>query len=114
MALNPATPLDAIALRARRRRRMVLIMSVNPGFGGQSFIPQVLPKIRALRAEADRARPRRSTSRSTAASRSTTSTSSRAAGANVIVSGSGFSARRTTPTIERCAMRADRAAARAA
>jgi ribulose-phosphate 3-epimerase len=29
----------------------VLIMSVNPGFGGQAFIPNVLPKIRELRAE---------------------------------------------------------------
>src|SRR5262249_17450047 len=31
----------------------VLIMSVNPGFGVQSFIPNVLPKIRALKAEID-------------------------------------------------------------
>jgi ribulose-phosphate 3-epimerase len=28
---------------------LVLVMSVNPGFGGQSFIPEVLPKVRALR-----------------------------------------------------------------
>ena len=32
---------------------VVLVMSVNPGFGGQSFIPAVLPKIRALRAMID-------------------------------------------------------------
>ena len=32
----------------------MLIMSVNPGFGGQSFIPGVIPKIQALREEIDR------------------------------------------------------------
>jgi len=32
---------------------LVLVMSVNPGFGGQSFIPEVLPKVRAIRAMID-------------------------------------------------------------
>ena len=47
VSLNPATPLhslDAIL----EELDMVLIMSVNPGFGGQSFIPSSLPKIRTL------------------------------------------------------------------
>jgi ribulose-phosphate 3-epimerase len=52
VALNPATPLEALRY-VLDDLTMVLIMSVNPGFGGQSFIPQVLHKIRALRAEAD-------------------------------------------------------------
>ncbi|MHB8068177.1 MAG: ribulose-phosphate 3-epimerase [Desulfobaccales bacterium] len=47
-ALNPATPLEAIEY-VLDDLDMVLIMSVNPGFGGQSFIPAMLPKIRLLR-----------------------------------------------------------------
>lgn len=48
VVLNPATPLDLIEY-VLEVCDMVLIMSVNPGFGGQSFIPAVLPKIRKLR-----------------------------------------------------------------
>ncbi len=48
VALNPATPLSSIEY-AIGDVDMVLIMTVNPGFGGQSFIESVLPKIRALR-----------------------------------------------------------------
>ena len=47
-ALNPATPLESIEY-VLDDLDMVLIMSVNPGFGGQSFIPAALPKIRRLR-----------------------------------------------------------------
>jgi ribulose-phosphate 3-epimerase len=47
-ALNPATPPDAIEY-VLEDLDMVLIMSVNPGFGGQSFIPAALPKIRRVR-----------------------------------------------------------------
>jgi ribulose-phosphate 3-epimerase len=45
---NPATPLDALEYTLDKID-MVLLMSVNPGFGGQSFIPSVLGKIRAAR-----------------------------------------------------------------
>ena len=48
VVLNPATPLEAIEY-VLGDLSMVLIMSVNPGFGGQSFIDAVLPKITALR-----------------------------------------------------------------
>lgn len=48
VALNPHTPVDSLA-DVLGDIDMVLIMSVNPGFGGQSFIPQTLNKIRALR-----------------------------------------------------------------
>ncbi|MBQ1335213.1 MAG: ribulose-phosphate 3-epimerase [Clostridia bacterium] len=47
-ALNPSTPLSAIE-NVLDDLDMVLIMSVNPGFGGQKFIPQALNKIKALK-----------------------------------------------------------------
>jgi len=46
--LNPATPLVQIE-EVLDLCGIVLVMSVNPGFGGQAFLPSVLPKIRALR-----------------------------------------------------------------
>jgi ribulose-phosphate 3-epimerase len=54
VSLNPATPLEALRY-VLADVDMVLLMTVNPGFGGQRFIEAVVPKIRALRAEADRA-----------------------------------------------------------
>ena len=48
VSLNPHTPIESV-LHVLPLCDLVLIMSVNPGFGGQSFIPQVRPKIRALR-----------------------------------------------------------------
>ncbi|MGD9609512.1 MAG: ribulose-phosphate 3-epimerase [Desulfovibrionaceae bacterium] len=49
VALNPATPLCAVEYLLPQLA-MVLIMSVNPGFGGQSFIPFCLDKVRELAA----------------------------------------------------------------
>ncbi len=49
VALNPATPLDAVRYLLPQLS-MVLIMSVNPGFGGQGFIPFCLDKVRELKA----------------------------------------------------------------
>jgi ribulose-phosphate 3-epimerase len=49
VALNPATPPSAVEY-VLDRIDLVLVMTVNPGFGGQSFLPGMLPKIRALRA----------------------------------------------------------------
>ena len=48
LVFNPATPLDYLAYELDKVD-MVLLMSVNPGFGGQSFIPAMLPKIRTVR-----------------------------------------------------------------
>jgi ribulose-phosphate 3-epimerase len=47
VVLNPGTPVDA-ALEVLSELDLVLVMSVNPGFGGQSFIPAVEQKIRRL------------------------------------------------------------------
>jgi len=47
-ALNPATPPEALEY-VLSELDLILLMTVNPGFGGQSFIPGVLPKIRAVR-----------------------------------------------------------------
>ena len=48
VVLNPATPLDALD-HVMDLLDLVLVMSVNPGFGGQSFIESALPKIEAIR-----------------------------------------------------------------
>uniref|UniRef100_A0A831UD48 Ribulose-phosphate 3-epimerase n=1 Tax=Geobacter metallireducens TaxID=28232 RepID=A0A831UD48_GEOME len=53
VSLNPATPLSALEY-VLDELDLVLLMTVNPGFGGQSFIEACLPKIHALRAMLDR------------------------------------------------------------
>jgi ribulose-phosphate 3-epimerase len=110
VALNPATPLDGIDY-VLDQLSMVLVMSVNPGFGGQSFIEAVLPKIEALRGrieargldcdiEVDGGIKVDNVDRVTAA------------GANVIVSGSGiFKADDYAATIAAMRRRAETSAA---
>jgi ribulose-phosphate 3-epimerase len=53
ISLNPPTPLDA-ALPYLQQIDVLNIMTVNPGWAGQPFIREMLPKIRAARAEIDR------------------------------------------------------------
>lgn len=48
VSLNPSTPLNALDF-ILSEVDMVLLMSVNPGFGGQEFIPQTIGKIKALK-----------------------------------------------------------------
>lgn len=55
IALNPETPADAV-LPWLDRVDLVLVMTVHPGWGGQAFIVDVLPKMRELRDEVDRRR----------------------------------------------------------
>jgi ribulose-phosphate 3-epimerase len=53
LVLNPATPVDVLEWVLPELDH-VLLMSVNPGFGGQSFIPSALDKLRAVRGMIDR------------------------------------------------------------
>ena len=53
VALRPASPIDVV-LPVLADLHMVLVMTVNPGFSGQEFMEEVVPKISALRAEIDR------------------------------------------------------------
>ncbi len=53
LVLNPATSLDCLDY-VLDKLDLVLIMSVNPGFGGQSFIPMALEKLRLVRERIDR------------------------------------------------------------
>ena len=53
VVLNPATPLESLS-EILPEADFVLLMSVNPGFGGQKLIPSVLDKVRRLRATIDR------------------------------------------------------------
>lgn len=52
VSLNPATPLDVLD-HVMDMVDLILVMSVNPGFGGQSFIPSALDKISAIRKRID-------------------------------------------------------------
>lgn len=56
ITLNPATPVSLLST-ILHKLDMVLIMSVNPGFGGQSFIPYTLDKVKELREMADKLNP---------------------------------------------------------
>ena len=52
LAISPETPFDVVRPYLDRIE-VLLVMSVHPGFGGQAFIPEVLDKVRAARAEID-------------------------------------------------------------
>ena len=53
LVLNPATPVSCLD-HTLEKLDLVLLMSVNPGFGGQQFIPSVLPKITEVRRRIDK------------------------------------------------------------
>ncbi|HPR16888.1 MAG TPA: ribulose-phosphate 3-epimerase [Candidatus Cloacimonadota bacterium] len=57
IALNPATPVESI-FPVLPDLDFVLLMSVNPGFGGQSFLPLVYDKIRKLKQQAEICNPK--------------------------------------------------------
>jgi len=87
VALNPHTPLVMIE-NVLQDLDMVLLMTVNPGFGGQSFIPNVLGKIRALRQMLDAQDLHHVEIEVDGGVNAETSQLVREAGANVLVAGS--------------------------
>lgn len=88
VALNPATSLDTLRY-VRHRLDLVLIMTVNPGFGGQSFIPEMVPKIEELRNWLDAGRKAVDIVVDGGVNR-TTSSAVIKAGADVLVAGSAI------------------------
>jgi ribulose-phosphate 3-epimerase len=108
IALNPHTTEDGLRY-VLDSVDVVLIMTVNPGFGGQSFLPEVLPKVRAVRSLIDGANRSTLLEVDGGISPSTARTVA-AAGARVLVSGSGVFSQ---PVYEE-AVRAIRSEARAA
>jgi ribulose-phosphate 3-epimerase len=109
VALRPRTPLAAIE-GLLRRLDMVLLMTVEPGFGGQAFREDVLPKIRALR-EAARRRGRALDIQVDGGVTERTVRLATAAGANVIVAGVAvFGARSPEAAIRRIRAAAEAAA----
>ena len=53
IAINPETPAEAVHAYLERVE-LLLVMTVHPGFGGQAFMHEVMPKLRSLRAEIER------------------------------------------------------------
>ena len=88
VVINPATPVGVVA-HVLDMLTMVLVMSVNPGFGGQEFIPAVLPKFRELRDLARTANPELDIEVDGGVKVDNVDRVA-SAGANVIVSGSGI------------------------
>ena len=88
VTLNPATPLDHLEY-VLSEVDMVLLMTVNPGFSGQKFIPGVLPKIRRLRQLIDQQKLPVLIEVDGGVSTQTVAEIA-AAGADVLVSGSGI------------------------
>ena len=88
LALNPVTPADAIE-KALPLVDMALIMTVNPGYSGQAFIPKMLPKIDAVRQKLNEVNPKAIIQVDGGIDAHTIS-SARDAGANVFVAGSAI------------------------
>ena len=92
VALNPATPLSALSC-VLSKVDMVLIMTVNPGFGGQSLIPYTLDKVRDLKKMIDTYGLKTDINLSNVEE-------TMAAGANIIVAGSAVFRGNVTENVE--------------
>ena len=88
LVVSPATPLDSV-IPYVELCDLLLVMSVNPGFGGQAFIPEVLPKVEAARKFID-SEGLRADIQIDGGINPDTASLARAAGADVIVAGSAI------------------------
>jgi ribulose-phosphate 3-epimerase len=88
VVLDPATPPELVEY-VLHLCDVILVMTVNPGFGGQSFLPEVLPKIRRLRAMCAERRLR-PVIEVDGGENATTAAQTAAAGATAIVAGSAI------------------------
>jgi ribulose-phosphate 3-epimerase len=88
IGINPETSPDRV-LAAADHFDMILVMSVHPGFGGQSFIPESVDKLRVIREELDR-RGLKIDIQIDGGIKADNIAKAAAAGANVFVSGSGI------------------------
>lgn len=86
VSINPPTPVDKIS-KLIDKVDLILIMSVNPGFSGQKFIPDVLPKVKWARDRIDKL-PRKILLEIDGGINKETGKLAREAGVDVIVSGS--------------------------
>ncbi len=89
VAINPATPISAVE-EVLPLLDLVLVMSVNPGFGGQSFIPESLDKMKRLRQVIDRGRYGAQIEVDGGVKADWTAAESVRAGASILVSGTGI------------------------
>jgi ribulose-phosphate 3-epimerase len=87
VALNPATPVESV-YEVLPDLDLVLVMTVNPGFGGQAFIPGSLDKIRRMRDLIERRNPA-ARLQVDGGIKAENAAEALAAGADVLVSGSG-------------------------
>jgi ribulose-phosphate 3-epimerase len=88
VVINPATPASALE-EVLPQLDLVLVMTVNPGFGGQRFLEAVLPKIRRVREMIERLRPACELEVDGGINEKTASLAVQA-GANVLVAGSAI------------------------
>lgn len=87
VSIKPGTPAEAV-LPFLDRLDLILVMSVEPGFGGQSFMPIALDKIAAIRAEANRRGLKELMVQVDGGVNAVTGRACREAGADVLVAGS--------------------------
>ncbi|KAI8983961.1 ribulose-phosphate 3-epimerase [Mycotypha africana] len=85
VAIKPNTPIDAVVGEVAEKCDMILVMTVEPGFGGQKFMAQCMPKVEALRNKY----PNKDIEVDGGLSLETIDASAEA-GANVIVAGTGI------------------------